>query len=222
MDSFKVLRGWRDELYPVVGHESQNKYGISMERVGCALFGLITYGVHMTAYVETADGLKIWVPQRSRGKQTYGGMLDNSVAGGLAIGEKPFDCLIREADEEASLPEDLIRARVKPAGTVTYFTIRDKMAGGETGLLQPECQYVYDMELPEGVQPKPNDSEVECFYLWSLAEVKDVLAKGEFKPNCALVLLDFFVRRGILVPENEPNYIEIISRLHRRLPFPTI
>lgn len=36
-----------------------------------------------------------------------------------------------------------------------------------------------------------------------------------------LVLLSFFVRRGILTPENEPDYIEIVSRLHRRLEFPT-
>ncbi len=47
------------------------------------------------------------------------------------------------------------------------------------------------------------------------------MALGEFKPNCALVLLDFFVRHGIVTAENEPDYIDIVSRLHRRVEFPT-
>lgn len=35
------------------------------------------------------------------------------------------------------------------------------------------------------------------------------------------VLIDFFIRHGILTPENEPDYIEIVARLHRRFEFPT-
>jgi hypothetical protein len=103
---------------------------------------------------------------------------------------------------------------------VTYTYIRESRAGGESGMVQPECQHVYDLELPSDVVPKPNDSEVEEFYLWTVEQVQDHLAKGDFKPNCALVILDFFVRRGILTPENEPNYEEIKRRLHRELEFP--
>lgn len=106
-------------------------------------------------------------------------------------------------------------------GTVTYFYVRDERAGGETGLLQPECQYVYDLEVGEDVVPKPGDQEVEEFGLWSVEEVKESLARGEWKPNTALVMLDFFVRHGILTPANEKDYVEIVSRLHRRLEFPT-
>ena len=195
---------------------------VSMERAGSALFGINTYGVHMTAYVNTPqEGMKIWVPRRARNKQTYGGMLDNSVAGGLSTGEQPFECLVREAAEEASFSEQLVRSNAKPCGTVSYFHIRDARAGGEAGLLQPECQYVYDMEIGEEVIPKPGDNEVEDFYLWSVGEVKRALAEGQFKPNCAVVLLDFFIRRGILTAENEKDYVEIVSRIHRKLPFPT-
>ena len=218
---FEVLKGWRQELYPIYGHSSQNKHPISIERSASPLFGINTYGAHLTAYINTPEGIKIWVPRRSRNKQTYGGMLDNTVAGGLAINEEPFNCLVREAAEEASLPEDLIRSKAKSCGTVSYYYVRSELAGGETGLLQPECQYVYDIELPTNVEPRPNDEEVECFYLWSLDKVKEALANGEFKPNCALVILDFFVRHGLLTPENEPDYNEIIFGLHRRLPFPT-
>lgn len=219
-DTFQVLRGWRNELYPIYGHHNNSRHIADMERAASPLFGINTYGVHMTAYANTEDGLKLWVPRRSANKQTYGGMLDNTVAGGLATGEKPFEALVREASEEASLPEELVRSHAKPCGTVSYFYIRDERAGGETGLLQPECQHVYDMEIKMEVVPRPNDAEVETFYLWTVDEVKAALGRGQFKPNCALVLLDFFVRHGILTAENEPDYREIVSRMHRRLPFP--
>jgi len=216
---FGVLKGWRNELYPVYG--PNRELLLDVERAASALFGIVTYGVHMTAYVRSKEGMKIWVPRRARNKQTYGGMLDNTVAGGIGTGEEPLECLVREAAEEASLPEDLVRKGAKAAGTVTYFYIRDERAGGETGLLQPECQYVYDLEVEEDVTPRPGDNEVEDFYLWTVEETQAALAKAEFKPNCALVLLDFFIRHGILTQANERDYIEIVARLHRRLEFPT-
>lgn len=220
-DIFKVLKGWRNELYPIYGPYTSRKPMLSMERAGSALFGINTYGVHMTVYVNTLQGMKIWVPRRARNKQTYGGMLDNTVAGGLSTGEKPFDCIVREAAEEASFSEQLVRSNAKACGTVSYFLIRDTRAGGEAGLMQPECQYVFDMEVGAEVIPKPGDNEVDDFYLWSVDEVKSALAEGEFKPNCAAVLLDFFIRHGILTAEIEKDYMEIVSRLHRKLPFPT-
>ena len=216
-ESFKVLKGWRNELYPVTGLSSE----ISMERAASALFGINSYGVHLTAYTQGEDGMKIWVPRRQAHKSTYGGMLDNTVAGGIGFGETAIDSLVREADEEASFPEDLIRKHAKLCGTVSYFMIRDERAGGEMGLLQPECQFVYDLQLDPDVIPKPNDDEVEDFQLWSIEKVQTALAEDQFKPNCALVLLDFFVRHGIITPDSENDYVEIVSRLHRKLPFST-
>ncbi|KAF1945239.1 thiamine pyrophosphokinase-related protein-like protein [Clathrospora elynae] len=217
---FKVLNKWRDELYPVYGVGKELLFNV--ERSASPLFGVVTYGVHLTAYTRKDGELKIWTPRRARTKQTYGGMLDNAVAGGIASGESPFESLVRECGEEASLDEELVRSRAKACGTVTYWYVRDERAGGETNLMQPEVQYVYDIELPEDVMPKPGDDEVEEFYLWSVEEVQDAMRKGEFKPNCALVALDFLVRHGILTSENERDYIEIVSRLHRKLEFPTL
>ncbi|MCJ1236548.1 hypothetical protein MMC14_004529 [Varicellaria rhodocarpa] len=216
-NDFRVLAGWRNELYPIVGTGRD----IKLERAGSALFGIVTFGVHLTAYTRKENSLHIWVPTRARSKQTYGGMLDNTVAGGISAGEEPFESVVREAAEEASLPEKLVRKSAKACGTVSYFHIRDRRAGGETGLLQPEVQYVYDLELGSEVAPKPCDDEVENFQLWNVELVQQALARGEFKPNCAVVLLDFFVRHGVLTPENEKDYVEIISRMHRKLPFPT-
>ena len=224
-EHFSILKGWRNELYPVYGPDREMLF--SMERSASALFGIVTYGCHMTAYTykkeEGSDNkdLRIWVPQRAANKSTYGGYLDNTVAGGISAGELSFESLIRESKEEASLPEDIVRDSVKSVGTVSYFHIRDHRAGGETRLLQPEIQYVYDLELPEDVIPKPGDDEVAEFHLMTVDEVKQAMADGKFKPNCALVLLDFFVRHGIIA-EKDPGYIEIVARLHRRLEFPTL
>lgn len=217
---FKVLNKWRGELYAVYGKGKELLFNV--ERSASPLFGVVTYGVHLTAYTKKDGQLKIWTPRRARTKQTYGGMLDNAVAGGIASGESPFESLVRECGEEASLPEELVRSTAIPCGTLTYWYIRDERAGGETNLMQPECQYIYDLELPEGVIPKPGDDEVEEFYLWSVEEVQEALKHGEFKPNCALVVLDFLVRHGILTSEDEKDYIEIVSRMHRRLEFPTL
>ncbi|RKF61675.1 Uncharacterized protein OnM2_039033 [Erysiphe neolycopersici] len=216
--TFKVLDGWRSELYPVYGPGNELLW--SIERSASALFGIVTYGVHLTAYTRDSNascGLNFWVPRRAASKQTYSGMLDNTVAGGMAVGEEPLDCLVREAAEEAGLQENLVRNHAKACGTVTYTYVRDEKAGGEVGLVQPECQFVYDLELPEGVVPIPTDGEVETFYLWRLEDVQAALLGEEFKPNCALVLLDFFIRWKIMTEENEPDYKEIKRRLHCNL-----
>ncbi|ETI21396.1 hypothetical protein G647_07743 [Cladophialophora carrionii CBS 160.54] len=215
---FAVLAGWRNERYPIYG--PNRELLLSMERSATPLFGVVTYGVHMTGYVETDDGLKIWAPRRALTKQTYPGMMDNTVAGGLSTGEEPFECLVRECEEEASLPEDLVRT-AQACGTLTYFHVRDSRAGGETGLCQPECQYIYDLKMPPDAIPKPGDDEAIDFQLLTVKQVQRAMAEGRFKPNCAHLLLEFFVRHGILTAANEPDYIEIVTRLHRKLEFPT-
>lgn len=163
---------------------------------------------------------RLWVPRRSKQKQTYGGMLDNTVAGGIASGESPFESMVREADEEASLPEKLVREKVKSIGTVTYMHLRTAKAGGETGTVMPETQYTYDLELPADVIPAIKDGEVEEFYFWTVEETQKHLALGEFKPNCAMVVIDFFLRRGVLTKENDGDFEEMVRRCHRELPFP--
>lgn len=98
-------------------------------------------------------------------------MLDNTVAGGIGDGASAWETLLKEAHEEASLPESLLTTHAKPAGAVSYYYIRDARAGGETGFHQPEVQYVYDLEVGEDVVPAPNDDEVQEFKLWDVEKV---------------------------------------------------
>lgn len=223
--TFRLLKGWRNELWPVYSRSGELLF--SMERAAMGLFGTTRYGVHMTAFVRRNDGeskydLRIWVPKRSSNKSTYPGMLDNTVAGGLMTNEDPFECIIREADEEASLPEDVVRTRAVETGTVTYIYITDERSGGEAGYIYPECQWVYDLELPNdgSVVPEPKDGEVDSFSLRTVEDIQEQLAKGLWKPNCAVIMLDFFLRHGIYTPGNEPYFEELRARAHRYIPFP--
>ncbi|EWC47906.1 hypothetical protein DRE_02788 [Drechslerella stenobrocha 248] len=223
---FKILDGWRNEQYTIYAPRGTPLF--YMERSATPLFGVIAYGAHMTVYVPKTETtpMRLWVPRRAGGKSTYPNMLDNTVAGGMGDGQTPFECIVKEAGEEASLSADYVRANARPCGTISYFYVRHADAGGEAGLLQPEVQYLYDMvvgdpDLGEGPVPAPCDSEVAEHMLLTVDEVKRELALGHFKPNCAAVVIDFFIRHGILDAENEPELQEIYTRLHRRLEFPT-
>lgn len=55
--------------------EGTSGYVFSMERSACALFGVVTYGVHMTVYERDEEGageggVRVWVPRRALTKPT--------------------------------------------------------------------------------------------------------------------------------------------------------
>ncbi|ODN97049.1 hypothetical protein I350_08028 [Cryptococcus amylolentus CBS 6273] len=219
--------GWRNELYAIYASPQSSAFASTsgkpldnvafhLERAACALFGLATFGVHLTAYEIVNGEMKVWVPRRSKTKATWPGRLDNSVAGGITAGMTPFDTIIKECDEEASLPEDLVRKYIKNVGIATYFYVT------EAGFLQPEVEYLYDLPLPpsdsaEYIRPAPHDDEVESFALLTIPELISALYGNDMKPNCGLVYVDFLIRHGYVTPENEPNFVEIGSRLRRKL-----
>ncbi|PFH51180.1 hypothetical protein AMATHDRAFT_143183 [Amanita thiersii Skay4041] len=228
-------RKWRNELYPVYAdplgvHDhpltsadgAKMNYALEMERSACALFGIVTYGVHMSVYQETeAEGVKsltVWVPSRSKTKPTWPGRLDNTVAGGIPSGMTAIESLIKESMEEASIEEDIVRKYARPNGAVSYFFRT------ATGWLQPEVEYVYDLAIPLGAdplkfEPKPLDDEVEDFKLLNHNEIISKMRAGLFKPNCAIVILDLLIRLGYVTPENEPDYMHIVTRLHGRFDY---
>jgi hypothetical protein len=49
----------------------------------------------------------------------------------------------------------------------------------------------------------------------TLDDILEKMHAGRFKPNCGAVIIDFMIRHGYLTAENEPNYLEIVTRLHR-------
>ncbi|KAJ7666559.1 hypothetical protein B0H14DRAFT_2424942, partial [Mycena olivaceomarginata] len=91
-------------------------FAFEMERSACMLFGIITYGVHMSTYQEVerkigAKSLRLWIPTRLVQNQcVWPGYLNNTVAGGIPSRTPIFEVLVKECMEEASLSEDLVRA----------------------------------------------------------------------------------------------------------------
>uniref|UniRef100_S4RR93 Thiamin pyrophosphokinase 2 n=1 Tax=Petromyzon marinus TaxID=7757 RepID=S4RR93_PETMA len=174
------------------------------------LFGVKQYGVHMNGYTHhPSHGLCLWIGRRSESKQTYPGKLDNMAAGGLAVGVGIKETLVKEAAEEAGIPACLAE-RAVPVGTVSYTH------ENERGIF-PECQFVYDLEIPDGFTPHAADGEMQDFYLWPVDKVLEELASGDFKPNCALVTLDFLIRHGLVDPETEPYYHCYVEGIHRTI-----
>ncbi|KAH8879454.1 hypothetical protein GQ53DRAFT_672043 [Thozetella sp. PMI_491] len=223
-EKFRLLRGWRNEPWPVYGRKGELLF--SMERAAVGLFGCMRYGVHLTAFVRRTDEhskypFRIWVPERSHKKASFASMLDNTVAGGMMTGEEPFECIIREADEEASLPEAVVRGGAQLTGTIAYVYLTDERSG-MGNLIYPEVQWIYDLELPDdgSVVPEPKDGEVEKFNLHTIEEIQEQLAVGMWKPNCAVIMLDFLVRHGVYTRENEPDWDAIFRKSHRIMPFP--
>lgn len=218
-NTFASLRKWAGEVFPIYGPKKE--LVLSMEGAATPLFGVVRYGVQLLAYQKADAGISVWIARRAKSKKTFPGMLDSTVGGSLPTGESPFECLVREAEEEASFSPSLIRDLAKPCGTLSYINITDQRTGGELGLICPEVQYLYEMQLPENIKPRPGEDDVEEITLLNVEQLKYELATGQFTPTHGCVLLDFFIRHGILTAENEPDYIEITSRLHRKHIFPT-
>ncbi|KAM0152678.1 hypothetical protein ACHAPC_002382 [Botrytis cinerea] len=215
---FSTLHGEHSEPYAIPGA----KEPVHLERYAASLFGIVSRGAHLTIFTRGDSGeMKIWVAKRSAHLFTYPGKFDTTVAGGVRADESPFETIVHEADEEASLPAELIRSGVKSTGVITYMKRSGEGSGGVKGLVTADMIFVYDLEVGEEMVPRPRDDEVEGFYLWSVERVMEELGKGTFKTNSAVVMIDFFVRHGVLSMENERDFAEIVMRMHRHLPFPT-
>ncbi|XP_074873652.1 uncharacterized protein LOC142025077 isoform X2 [Carettochelys insculpta] len=208
LGDFPCLRGWRDEHYEVMA-QFWDPPLFSMERAATSLLGVHCYGVHVNGYTWRQGQPCMWLGRRTLSKPTYPGRLDNLAAGGIAAGLGVMETLLKECQEEACIPPTLA-AQARPVGTISY-TYEDARG------IFPECQFVFDLELPPDFEPQVGDGEMQEFRLLGLEEVKEAIPAGDFKPNCALVALDFLIRHGHIQPDHEPHYAELVMGLHRPL-----
>ncbi|MBW8270623.1 NUDIX hydrolase [Caldovatus aquaticus] len=168
----------------------------TLDRGALPAFGVISQGVHVNGLVRRGDGLHLWVGWRSRDKSVAPGQLDNLVAGGIPAGLTAEQTLLKEAAEEASVPPALA-AQARRVGRVSYV-----MAQAEGGLRR-DVLHCYDLALPEDFVPRPNDDEVERFELWPARRVLEAVRDtDQVKFNVNLVLLDLFLREGLIAPDS--------------------
>jgi len=199
------ITGWRNELYPVTS-SFYDQPAMLVERAAAVHFGIKAYGVHINGYVEDEQGgQKLWIARRSMTKPNWPGKLDHIVAGGQPHGLSVLENVVKECEEEASIPLEVART-ARPVGCVSYTTI------SEIGL-KPDVLFVYDIKLSPSFVPKPLDGEVEWFKLLPVDEVAELVATtSQFKTNCNLVIIDFLVRHGHITPD-QPGYLELVGAI---------
>ncbi|XP_042305032.1 nudix hydrolase 20, chloroplastic-like [Sceloporus undulatus] len=203
------LKEWREEVMYVMPCFCDTPL-FSMECAATPLLGVKCYGASLNGYTWRNGQMYMWLARRAPNKPTYPGLLDNLAAGGITSGLGVRETLVKECQEEACIPTSLATL-AKAAGTISY-TYEDAHGG-----IHAECRFVFDLELPEDFVPQVGDGEVQEFYLCSLEQVKEAIGSSDFKPNRAMVVLDFLIRHSYIQPDEEPHYAELVEGLHRAL-----
>lgn len=201
------LSGWRDERYAVSQHINEAPLFL-LERAALSFLGITGYGVHISGYVEKNDGLYVWVAKRARTKSTSPGKLDQMVAGGVPYGISPLENVIKECQEEASIPREIAQQAI-PVSAISYAY--DLPIG-----LRPDVMLNYDLRLPDDVMPHVNDDEVESFTLRPINDVLEQIASTQdFKFNSAAVIIDFAIRHGVITPDHH-DYVALSESMTMR------
>lgn len=192
-DVFPPLRGWRNECYEVRESYAQPLL-FKMERSAAPLFGVRQYGVHINGFVRhSSQGLCLWLQRRSASKQTWPNMMDNFVGGALADGVGVLETAVKEAAEEANVPEWLA-SELRPAGSVSFLHLSQRGIHNNT-------LFIYDLEMPETFVPSNNDGEVSGWELVPLDQVLATISSEQFKVTSSPVALDWLIRYGDLSVE---------------------
>ena len=198
--------GWRGEAFDV--REDTLLDGpvlTTVDRGALPLLGIVAQGVHMNGLVRHADGLHLWVGKRAHNTRMEPGKFDHLVAGGTGAGFTPMQTLIKEAEEEAGIPEGLASC-AQFAGVIAYDMVR---AEG----LRRDRLHCFDLQVPEDFTPVPQDGEVESFSLWPIEKVVEAVRDTDsFKFNVNLVLIDLFLRVGAVDPSGQEGR-ELKARL---------
>jgi 8-oxo-dGTP pyrophosphatase MutT (NUDIX family) len=162
-----------------------------IDRGAIPSFGIQALGVHVNGLVQRADGLHVWIARRAMNKLLDPGKLDHIVAGGVPAGLSPAETLVKEAGEEAAIPPEVAALAVH-VGAFGYAMERPEG-------LRRDWVHCYDLMLPEDFIPEAADGEVAGFELWPLARAfETVRDTDEFKFNVNLVLIDLFIRQGLI------------------------
>jgi hypothetical protein len=204
----KRVPKWRNETFDVAPRWGAPAV-FRLDRGAVPFFGTRAYGVHLNGYLWESGSLHLWVGRRAPDKRVAPDKLDNIVAGGIGNGHGLQETLLKEGEEEASIPRNLTSDAL-PAGVVSY------RMENELGV-RDDVLFVFDLEMPADFVPKNQDGEIAHFELMPASAVLDrVRTSDDFKFNVNLVILDFALRHGILRPD-DLEYLDVATGLHRPL-----
>jgi NUDIX domain len=181
---------WRNENFDVRACADRRVVGV-MDRGALPIFGIEAWGVHINGLVQRGEEPWLWVARRGADRPLDPGKLDHVVAGGIPAGLDAAQTLVKEAGEEACVPPEL-------AGQASFMTEIPYCVERPEGLRRDRL-FCYDLTLPDSFTPRPGDTEVAGFELWPLSRVFETVRDTDaFKFNVSLVLIDLFIRHGLL------------------------
>jgi 8-oxo-dGTP pyrophosphatase MutT (NUDIX family) len=187
------LLRWRGEAFDVRA-QPDGPVLAQIDRGALPAFGIAAEGVHVNGLVGDPghpERLRLWIGRRAADKALDPGKLDHIVAGGVPAGLGPEATLIKEAAEEAAIPAELA-AQARKVAMLSYAM--DRPEG-----LRRDRLHCFDLLLPEAFTPRPMDGEVSGFELWPLRTVLNAVRDSDdFKFNVNLVLIDLFLRLGLI------------------------
>jgi len=192
----RQLSAWRDEAYAVSGAFGDAPL-CRIERAAARYFGIVTFAAHLNGLVDR-DPPQMWIARRSATKAIDPGQLDNLVGGGIRAGTSVSETLVREAWEEAGIPDTWAGQSV---ATGIVRICRAQPQG-----LQREIVFVHDLSLPRDYAPRCMDGEAVEHRLVSLTEAARLIAQHEgadvMTADAGLVVLDCLIRRGFVSPDS--------------------
>jgi 8-oxo-dGTP pyrophosphatase MutT (NUDIX family) len=195
---------WRNEVFTASARWGDPPL-FAIDRGAVGFFGVRAYGVHLNGYWRESDRLKLWIGRRALDKLVAPGKLDNLVAGGIGGGLGAWETLEKEAEEEASIPAEMIRS-AHAAGAVSY---RMEVRQG----LRDDVLFIYDLETPREFHPVNHDGElVEFFPMDAQEALERVRDTDDFKFNVNLVIIDFALRHGLLTAA-DGDYLALMAGL---------
>lgn len=201
----------RGELFPVVERWGGPALAL-VDRAACAVFGFPSFGLHVHGLVHDGEEPSMWIGRRGLDRGLAPGALDNMIAGGQPHGLSLVENLVKEAEEEASLPPSLART-ARPVGAVAYCQDQPPITGDEPSGVKRDVLFVYELFLPFDVRPEPADEEVAGFALWPARQaLLRAQETDDFKFNVPLTLIEFGIRHGLIGPD-DPDYLALLRGL---------
>lgn len=194
------------ESYPVVLRWGEPPL-LTVDRSYASVLGVAAFGLHVNGYIKVDGETRIWVARRAADRRVSPGKLDNLVGGGQPADLTLDENLRKEGAEEASLTKEQC-AQAIPVGAVSYVMQTDIGVRRDT-------LFLYDLRLDPRFEPVNTDGEVDAFLLQPMEDVAARIRETDaFKFNVNLVLIDFFVRHGLIRPD-DPGYLDLVRGLRR-------
>jgi 8-oxo-dGTP pyrophosphatase MutT (NUDIX family) len=177
-----LLTGWRGERFSFWDQactmpDLRRPPFLAIERAGFRFLGLVSHASHVNGFTENGY---LWCGRRSLRKAVDPGCLDNFAAGGVAAGETPDTCVMRELFEEAGFRV----ASTQSIPSTGWIRISEPQAAG----WHDEVLHVFNVVVGQDFRPVNQDGEVDEFLLLSPRDVMEHIRADRFTSDAVLAL----------------------------------